>query len=458
MAKNKFITLVSSLSDHEWSSLKRHILIKTKDNSDIFKLFKYIMGRKEKWPHLWETDKVHQTIFKKIEKKTFQNMLSTLFLWSEEWLWIQSVQENELSKSLQLVKAYTQKGLYELAEKHTTKVEKILNSKNIHDYDVHKIRTELYHTLYFSNNPIKYQNGTELLKKLISANTNYKDHVNHLYSAEISNWSKLSKDDFSFEKDILEKQLKLSTLPESHLLRLLQKMIIEYDVESYSILKNMLLTEKWDTNSEIHIILTSYLNIWALKLWQKGNLSSTKDIKNLTSYALASGVYSLNGRLPERRFHNIAGLLAALNEFDWCLNFIDQWKHKVNAQNPEDNVQLALAQCKLYEKKYDEITPILRSIKFKSSGQQTRLQGIQLIALFEDSDENPNIFLQYAINFRKYLKRNSKKISKNSFENHWNLTLVLEALYKGKNLNNLEEFISSNNLIYRVYIKEKMGA
>ena len=380
-------------------------------------------------------------------------MMSTLSLWTDEWLLLQQALQKTINSEINLYRVYTGRGLYKLADRQMKKVEVLIKKMDLKNTDSYKLKRELYHQAYFSNNPIKYREGTEILTKTVSAHIQYSVEQELLYLSELHNWGKIKNEDFSKQITQLEQRIKSIHLDENHPLKLLVKIVASNDYESFKKLRDLLLGHHWDIKSQTHILVTSYLIHWVMKFWQKGQIKDPDIVTSLFEYGLETKSLMVNGRIPEKRFHNIVSALGTMNGNTWCDEFITKWGIKVNSQNPQENILLAKAQRHLYNGNYSEITPLLRSLKFKSEGQQTRLMGLQLIAWFEDRKEHPEIFLQYLNNFKRFLKRHESELSGHYHDGHLNLIKILESIFNKAEKSKIEKILDEeNNIIYRVYV------
>ena len=458
MPKNKLITVLSSLDADEWKQVRKYILMHTGRSSDVFRLFEYLQKRRQDWPDKWNTKQVHERNFGKINHKTFLNMMSTLSLWTDEWLIFKSSTEANIESQLKLHQVYTERGLYNLANKVMVKLEKEMSTIDHKNIDLHNYKRSLYHNTYYSNNPIKYKSGTTILNKLVQSHIQMSVEHELIYLSELYNWGRLKNEDFSEKIKLLNARVNAIDIKEESYLTILLKMISLNDYDSFNELISRLFNEKWDTSCLSHIIVTNYLIVYVMRFWQNGELANYKIITSLYDYALKTEVLLANGRLTDKSFHNIVSTIGGLTEDkSWSLHFIKKWGHKVNSKNPQQNISLAKAQCHFYNRDYDKMTPLLRSLKFNSTGQQVRLLGLQLIVWFEERHEHPEIFIQHTQNFTKFLQRHKTKLSPHYYSGHQNLIKCLNLLYKKKPQSVTSKFYNScDNLIYRKYILNKI--
>jgi len=458
MSNYKLITVLSSFSPVEWREFYKFIQNKSPNNSDIYKLSEHIIKKFKNRLDKWDTAQVHERLFPDISRKAFLNMMSKIVGWAEEFLITRSVLNNDIQYQFSLLRQYTQRGLYALSDTVAVKLEKLIEQLDPTDFNTYALRRELYHIIYFSNNPIKEKSGQEILCLLTKNHIDASSHLDYFYRAELHNWGALKKQDFNQEVSVLRRRCDLYSFTEDHFLPKLIKMVENNDFTSFIELKNMLFAMKWSDHSETHILVTHYLIAWVIKFWQNGQMSDPDLILQLYEYGLDSKILLTNGRIPERRFHNIISTIGGLNQSDWGLVFINEWVQKIDSARPQDNRALGLAQHAFYNQEYEKIIPLLRSIKFKNTGQQVRLMGLQLIAWFEDRKEYPGIFYDYCANFKRYLKRNEDMISAQYHDSHLNLINFLYDYAKSGDENQLYNELNSGHIvIYRTYLLEKVN-
>ena len=458
MPKNKLITVLSSLDSDEWKQVRKYILMHTGRSSDVFRLFEYLQKRRQDWPDKWDTKQVHERIFSKINHKTFLNMMSTLSLWTDEWLLLTLALKRTISSEINLYTLYTERGLYKLADRQMKKIEALLNKMDPKDTNSYKLKRKLYHKVYFSNNPIKYREGSEILTKTVTAHVLYSIEQELLYLAELHNWGKIRNEDFSEHIGQLQNRIHSIPLDENHHLKLLVKMVASNDFISFKKLRDLLFDDDWDIKSQTHILIASYLINWVMKFWQKGLIKDSNIITNLYEYGLETEVLMVNGRIPEQRFHNIVSTIGALKRGGWNSKFINKWGKKVNSKDPSQNAILANVQCSFYNETYSEITLLSRSLKFEPEGQQTRLMGLQMIAWFEEREENPELFLQHTNNFKRFLRRHATELSKHYHDGHYNLIKILEGIFNQVEKSKLETILKNEkSLMYRIYAQSKIN-
>ena len=163
--KNKLITVLTALDASEWKSLKKYLLRHTGKGSDNMTLIDYLYSKKSKLSEMSLQD-VHNSQFAIMSSKAVMNMFSRVFLWVEEWIAIEEMMSDQYESDLFRIKAYNKKGLYDLADQLSQKLQNKIQKDNLLDKNKTEALKTIAHYQYFSNNPVKSTQGVSLLQQL----------------------------------------------------------------------------------------------------------------------------------------------------------------------------------------------------------------------------------------------------------------------------------------------------
>ena len=450
--QNKLITLLNALNSEEWANLHKHILTRTSHKSDVYAVFKNLMSEKDRLTS-WDTEYVRKREFNKLSKKVLLNHMSTINKWTDEYLCISNINSNHISKQLILLKEYSNRGLYKILRKIINDLDNHF-SFNVGDtIEFHNQAKRFYTYLYYSDNPIKYQSGSELLKKLVHHHLHETLYHSYLLLTELHNWQTLRRIDHSEELRLINLVFDDSLLHENHILRKLKELVVHYNYDSFNELLPYTLESDHSVDNLMYRILHMYMISWSLKFWQNKELADVDIIVKLYESGLSRGILLSNGCIAQNRFHNILSTVGALTGRLWAEQFIAEWGPKVDAPSPKINIQLGKAQVALYYKDYENIIELTRELKFDGHGQQIRLLGIELIAWYEIGDFE--LFHNHVKNFKKYLGRYKNKVSLHYWESHYNLIRFLEICVKNNSQQErINYYKNSSRIMYRKYIEE----
>lgn len=455
MKTAKIIQAFSSFSKADWTSFRKFILSKTGKDSEIFTLFLELQKRKNALADQQILDTIYKKSFHKKTAKVFSNMQSQLFQWCEEWLIIDQLNKDKYLPELLLLKSLNRRGNFKLADQTAKKLEKNILKADKLDLAKSKALSDLYHQQFYSDNPIKYKSGTQLLQNIVS---NYLKSIKEqliLYTCELENWSNVKNIDLS------KIQTTLATITaicpesqESELLLSLNDLIHAPTFEKLSQLKRKLFLKRIDAASDLHVIITMYLFVVSFTLLREGSLEEKETLFELYEYGFATQVLMNSGKIPETRFNNMINVLANMSSEQATEELILKWHKQVNTKDHDAIRRLALAQNKIYNNNFGEIRSLLSNFSFDKS-ENLRALAMLAIAYYEESEIE--LLHSHLENFERTLRRHKSSISKAlilSYQNFIKLTKQLLLTDHKTSTINLEQY---PYLIFRPWLIEKLG-
>lgn len=428
MGNSKLVRTLATLSKDEWSSLRKFILMTSSDVSDNFSLFTILYKRKEKLKKDFDIKIIGKKYFSKLTDKGFGNLQSRVFSTVEEWLAIKQFQSEKQAQNLALLRALNSRGLYKEADQVANKIEKSLADNEGHDTKDSEILKKVYHTQYYSDNPIKYRDKTNLINNLINNHTKSYKYQSQLYLCELFNWGALNNIDFGDQVDLLRTSIaRIEGEELSDHLDYLEKLISSFDINSFEELKKSLLNAAYSRGTELHVIITMYLIIYSLKLYTNGSLSNLDILLQVNEYGLESGVLLKSGKIPQSRFYNLVSTIGGIKDYEWTNEFINKWIEKVDTQNIKSTLSLANAYNSFYHQDYRKVRIFLNDVKFDYLLQKIRALGLLMLALYKENSAN-DLILNHIENYKRTLKRNKSGLSLGFYDSYWNLIRVVEYL------------------------------
>ncbi len=427
--KPKLIEVLLTVDQKEWKSIKRFLLLHTTEHSEYYRLLTTISNLKNL--NDFDSEAFREKHFQEIKPKNFLNMMSRVLEWVEDWLVYRLLDKNKDQKKLYIIKAYNDRGLYKHADTHAEKIEhKLKNQKGL-DAETNKHLQQLMHIQYYSNNPIKYKIGYEMLTDLIQyQRRSYKEYA-LTYMLELNNRSELSG--FDFEKLQTETNETISHIeesPASEALKIALQLFKKTNTESVHSLYNILVSRKIENNTEFHLLLYSYLWRYARIKWSEGLIEDKSLLMKLIEYGITSGVYSINGKVQVYQFNNLVTRLCQFQNRKDVNTFIDTWIDKVNTDDKKSCSNHAKAITSFYSEDYISLLENLKHVKYKHL--ITKLTGYSLTIIALYSTEESSLLQDHIYNFKRLLKRNIKKINSVAYQRHQNLLKVIELLLKRK--------------------------
>lgn len=166
-----------------------------------------------------------------------------------------------------------------------------------------------------------------------------------------------------------------------------------------------------------------------------------------------------NGVLSQWKFKNIVSSALRLKEYSWTSNFIESYKDKLPIGYRENTVILARAQLLFYQKKYEDVLPLLQQVELKEFSYNTSVKSILIASYYElehyDGVESTALSLRLYINRYKGLSTNAKKAFKNFVK--ITLQLIRSDSRDTKNLIKIrDEILTSQGLASKTWLLEKV--
>lgn len=453
-----FFKIAEILSNSDWSSLRKFLSMSNGETTDLMKLFAIYESHKHKLSDLIDDPDIITQQFKHLTRKGLLNLHSRLFVQTEDWLAHKTLMEDQDKKELLLNKAYNDIGLYKFANQKSLKLQKRWKANSALSTRKEQFRTQLLHQQYYSDNPTKYDKDSSLLADLANAYLSAQKHQGLLYLLELRNWGNIKNLDFTKQIEVLSTVIKVMPEQEiSILLSELLKVVTSDSLESFMSVKEKLLGDRLEKESEFHQLVTLYLVSFSLKYWQKGVLKDADIIAQVLEYALSNNVLMKSGKIPKVRFYNLIATLGTMNTYDWNDAFIERWQSSVETESPDSTKALSKALNAFIFHKYELIIPLLRGVEFESYSEKIRALGIELVALYVDRKANYHLIRTFINNFKRTLRRNSDKTSNYFVKAHINLVAVIEDLIQRdfrRITINLDKY---DNLLYRIWLQNEVN-
>lgn len=358
MNGSKLIQILSTLNKEEWISYRKYLLMYTSEDSDNYRVFAYLQRRKSKMQYLPELEDIRSKHFHNLSSKSILNILSRLYIWLEEWLVFYSMKNDKMESDLLLVKLLNRRGLYNLADQKTKRLQKQINIASGLSIKNSRIQSDLYYYQYYSDNPIKSDNKKSIFSRMFESTTIYNREKLELLKTELYNREKLDGTDYSnLIDDNHKSQLE-------QYISILKETVKNFDLQSFQRIKNILLSEKFERGSDVHVITTFYLQNLISRFYNITNDVKPEDINELYSYAIESGVLLNNGKLTVIRFNNLINSIAQSNTIEDTRNFINKWILLVDTPNMEALRDLSEAKNQYFHQNYTGISNTLLTHNF----------------------------------------------------------------------------------------------
>jgi len=459
MSSPKLFQALNLISDDEWNSYRKYLLMYTRKDSNNYKCCQILYQHRNKLASPDFDDHVNHKYFPSIKSKSFHNILSRLFGWFEDWLAIDSFRNTKHSKELALIKRYNQLGLFSLANTVAEKTEKDLKNTSNLSLDQNKVLAKLYHSQYYSSNPIKNKKGTNLLSDVCRSFIDSTSEQAIFYLIERYNSNALRNRDYNEVDKALEAiTLSSSQTSLSHILQLVLNMIRQPNAEIIGQVLEKLESEEIDKYSDLYLILSIYLRRSAAELWTKGGLDDPWLAMRSYHLSFSATENNKHQKFTAINLFNGVSTIGIMLDFEETAQFINKWVDKVHTSYPTSAEKYCHALNAFRHDKYELLPELLTGLEFDYYHHRVISNAMMIIAQYKLGEEDLTMTLIQ--NLKKQLKRNDSTLQKLMVIKLTNLLDVIRLLSKSKydhnvviDLDNFKPLDNLHSVIQIVYDK-----
>lgn len=458
LSHSKLVQALAVIQIEEWALLTTEALSHTSDVADVFAIYSFLKSEKDNLGTLPEVEEVVYQHFPHLSVKVFQNYLSVIFGWVESWLAHREMTAKKYEEELFLLEAYNRRGAYKLADQTYKNLEKKISSATGLDLEREQALARALRAQYFSNNPIKNEQGGALYEKFVmSWLRTTKEHAS-VWLTELYNFGAITEYDYS--QMIAGIHQILAFLPESPLSAKLDNLVCLWeknDVQVFESLTASLKENQFEEGSFIHTVLTLYLIVKGNTLHAMGQLPNVKAIAQLYELAMESGVLMDKGKISMVRFTNMLSALSATQSYEWVEKFINRWINNVITSDLKGSQNLAHALNCFYHEKYMEVIRLTALTSYGSQEQKMRALALHVMALYVLRYDDYETFKTQLKNFALAVQRQKNSLNKKQYQGYFNLVDFLKKLDKASRKQITINLDAYNYLVYRTWC-EKMLA
>ena len=170
------------------------------------------------------------------------------------------------------------------------------------------------------------------------------------------------------------------------------------------------------SNFEFRNIVLTLINE-AIRLSNAGNKSANSVLFNLWKIGLESNSFIINSVLLPDTFRNICFDACRVQEYDWALDFIEEYKTKLSPKF--QNTAVAFNKARIYTnlKKYESVISELRNVEFEDLLYNRTTKLMLLVSYYEldETDALDSLLKSFNVYLRR--KTNLTQAVKSSFKN-----------------------------------------
>lgn len=451
----KLVLILDQLTPKEWRALKKFILMYTRLESDNFDLFNLLREKISTLNTNEDIKLLHKTHFPQMTSKTFFNMMSRLTKWVEDWMVYEDIRNSD-QRDIRLIRLYNSRGLYKESNAVANKAIKAQKNKPGLSMIATENLAKIYYYQYFSNNPIKYHQPKLLNLMTKTTLETLKDKTmllnnQHIFSTTLR-MNKPSNDTFKLKKIIRL----LPSTDKTKLLTSIENLLHNYDFKSLLEIKNDLENNKILHKSDLHIITTMYVYNSSPTLWAKNKFNNTQIIEDILNYAIESGVVLSDEKINPTLWHTMISIISTVRSYDESKSFINKWHTKVATRDFKSLHTLSMAQCCFHHEKYEKIRDYIYSIESIESEHKNRASSLIVISLFKERKKNYKLFIDFAHNFLRQLKRSKHKITNESYNGYANFTRSLLSIAQASFKESKIMIEDSRYIMYRSWLRKEI--
>ena len=463
MKDTKLLKALSTLNKEEWMSFRKHVLMHTGVDSELYSLFVILQSRKLNYEGLKSPDQFRKKYFSSVSQKTFFGMLSKLYKWLEDWFAINEMKISEYDQVLYLVKALLRKGLVKEAKSHSHKLVRKLEESDGLDFKVNKTLAELSHVRYYNVNTDSEEERHQLLLTASRKNAeNYKD-ISQFYIAELSNRGRIFNQTKKYSNDFEKTKQMLSLSGElidsseiSKYGKIINEVIQNGEVAKLEILKNSIVAGEFKSGSELEVLVNDYARIYIRKLFLNKKVDNVDSFYPIFNFRMNKLMAETDKKITSINFHNLVDEIANLISVEKAKDFIETWIDYVETTKPKETKDLAYSQIYLIKRDFNKMFEYSQNISFDNYGQRTRAWLHNVICHYKFRHENYQQAIQSLSAFKNYLKRNKKKYSKNFLTGNLNTVILMEKIAKNDFKEMEIQIEDYKPLFYRLFMTEEV--
>ena len=403
------------------------------------------------------TDFLHKLTRPDLSRKSFQNIVYRLEEHVRSFLAQMELLRAESNRDLFLLLALRKRGLFKQCNKLASKTLKSCEEKSsiglwhsLHNMVIH-------HYQYISENPIKYQEGSEIIENAMQNLDKFYRQMKLFYQVEAINRNITLSEPIQDSIAVNSDESKTST--SFNLTNLFTHLISlqEGDNESYTWIRENLISDGINLSKDLQHITLMHLIQYVMRKIKKGEMQMGPELLKLYDFGLNQELFLLNNRIPVRRFHNMVDIACGLGEVAWAEQCLEKWSPSVGKEVQKQVVTLGEAQIHFAKEEFDDVVSKLSSTRFKEFDQEVRAKWLLLCSHYE-LDWKHQFYLKAQIkSFERFIKKNKGQMSRITHSSLFNLVAFIKRLLSKEDIAKVQaDFEQEHNLIFRSWLSKKI--
>jgi len=174
----------------------------------------------------------------------------------------------------------------------------------------------------------------------------------------------------------------------------------------------------------------NYPRNYCIRKINAGDNDFYRPLFEISKNLIETGLIMTGKYITQRDYKNIVSMALRIGEFEWTLNFINDYKSKISSENRQNAFSYNLANYYYETKEYTKAVKLLRDVEFTDVYYNLDAK-VMLLKIYYERDEDES-FLALAAAFKNYLTRN-KLINEQTYLNYNNLLSYTRKAFYLKN-------------------------
>ena len=174
----------------------------------------------------------------------------------------------------------------------------------------------------------------------------------------------------------------------------------------------------------------NYPRNYCIRKINAGDNDFYRPLFEISKTLIDTGLILTGKHITQRDYKNIVSMALRIGEFEWTLNFINDYKSKISSENRQNAYSYNLANYYYETKEYTKAVKLLRDVEFTDVYYNLDAKTM-LLKIYYERDEDES-FLALAAAFKNYLTRN-KLINEQTYLNYNNMLTYTRKAYYFKN-------------------------
>ncbi len=417
MKQSKLIQLLNSLRPREveqFDELLHTSFFTTKPETDrLWAYLKPLHGKLLKLDQELEKEKIQEELFpqKANASKNLRIYMSELTKHLEFFLTMGHLKQETLLRKKLTIKALEQRKLYEQFTQAIQALIKKHPEDGLPSSSYHLDLMDLHHSYFFHPSTDKQHPEADNMQQAMQHLDAFYLLRKLRYSCELLNRKFILGQDCDIKLLNEVRHIATSTLADQTplvqiYLDLIQLFVDGFSPEHYQRAKQLLLHSALRIDEQ-QTIFYYLINIITRQINKEGNKEMIRRGLELYRIGIDRKILVRNKEITYVTYLNIASKGAAVGEYEWTLNFIEQYRKFLPNNWQKDGYQAAMALYYFYRGEHEEVPLIMSDLKFPQTSYTLMMRCVLLRSYYELAIINQSyqsLFDAELENFYRYLK------------------------------------------------------